>query len=150
MYMKRDFSHRFGFVLTEAGRLYSRRFDHVARDALTLSRAQCRALAALASAPDGAALTQIDLADQLDVTAMAVGSLCDRLCAAGLIRRQAVAEDRRVNQLVLEPGAHAALDAAMLLGDQIETEVLAGFSAAERKQLMDMLRRIHQNLLKLK
>ena len=34
LHMKRDFSQRFGFILTEAGRLYGRRFDQLARDRL--------------------------------------------------------------------------------------------------------------------
>ncbi|MBV8618237.1 MAG: MarR family transcriptional regulator [Curvibacter sp.] len=144
--MKRDFSHRFGVILTEAGRLYGRRFDQLARDHLTLTRAQCRALVVLAGRPPEQAMTQAALAEHLDVSAMAVATLCDRLEAAGLIRRQPRADDRRVNQLLLEPSAHQAIDAALALGDQVQAEALAGFSDAERDLLQALLKRIQANL----
>ena len=146
MHMKRDFSQRFGFILTEAGRLYGRRFDQLARDRLTLTRAQCRALVVLASQDPAQAMTQVALAEHLDVSPMAVATLCDRLESAGLLRRQPRPDDRRVNQLLLEDKAHQAIDEALKLGDQVQAEALDGLSEDERGQLQALLKKIHANL----
>ena len=45
---KLDFSHRFGFVVNEVGRLYGRQFDQLSREELGLSRAQCRLIGQVA------------------------------------------------------------------------------------------------------
>jgi DNA-binding MarR family transcriptional regulator len=143
---KRDFSHRIGFLLTEAGRLYGRRFDQLARDGLTLSRAQCRALVVLAMQDPGAPLTQAALAEQLDVSSMAVAALCDRLEVAQLLRREHDPQDRRVHRLHLQASAHEALDQALALGDQVQAQALSGLDAQERTMLMALLQKVHRNL----
>lgn len=143
---KRDFSHRFGFLVNEVGRLYGRRFDQLARQQLGLSRAQVRLLGQLARHDGDRPLTQVDLAERLDLTPMGVATLCERMEAAGWIRRQASAADRRANEVHLEPKAEKALDAAVALGDEVQADALAGLSAAERSQLIALLRRAHANL----
>lgn len=143
---KRDFSHRFGFLVNEVGRLYGRAFDQLARKQLGLSRAQCRLIGAVAAHGDESPLSQTDLADRLDLTPMGVASLCDRMQASGWLRRRPSPTDRRINEIELEPAAHQALDAAMTIGDQLQSEALSGLSAAERSQLMALLRKVHANL----
>jgi DNA-binding MarR family transcriptional regulator len=144
--MKRDFSQRFGFLVNEVGRLYGRAFDQQARKQLGLSRAQCRLLGALASHDADTPLTQTELADRLDLTPMGVTGLCDRMEASGWLRRRQSDTDRRANAIELLPAAHAPIDAAMALGDTLQARALAGLSAAERTQLMSLLRRVHANL----
>jgi DNA-binding MarR family transcriptional regulator len=143
---KRDFSHRFGFLVNEVGRLYGRRFDQLARQQLGLSRAQVRLLGRLAQHDGERPLTQAELAERLDLTAMGVATLCERMEAAGWIRRQPSATDRRANEVHLQPQAEEALEAAIALGDEVQSQALAGFSAAERAQLLALLRRAHANL----
>lgn len=143
---KRDFSQRFGFLVNEVGRLYGRRFDQLAREQLGLSRAQCRLLGVLAAHDGPRALTQAELAERLDLTAMGVASLCERMEAAGWIRREAHATDRRAYGVVLQPPAQAALDAALAIGDTVQAQALAGLPAAERRQLVALLRKAHANL----
>ena len=143
---KRDFSHRFGFLVNEVGRLYGRRFDQLSRQQLGLSRAQCRLLGVLAQHEGERPLTQAELAERLDLTPMGVTSLCDRMEAGGWIRRAPTPNDRRANSIELEPKAHAALDGALELSDEVQDAALAGFTAAERKQLVAMLQRVRANL----
>jgi DNA-binding MarR family transcriptional regulator len=143
---KRDFSHRFGFLVNEVGRLYGRRFDQLARQQLGLSRAQVRLLGQLAMHDGDRPLSQAELADRLDLTAMGVASLCDRMEQAGWIRRQTSATDRRANEVQLEPRAHEALDEAVRLGDAVQSQALEGLSAAESAQLLKLLRKAHANL----
>ncbi len=144
--IKRDFSHRFGFLVNEVGRLYGRAFDQQARKQLGLSRAQCRLLGALASHDDETPLTQTELAERLDLTPMGVTGLCDRMEASGWLRRRPSDTDRRANAIELLPAAHEPIDAAIALGDTLQAKALAGLSAAERTQLMALLRRVHANL----
>lgn len=143
---KRDFSHRLGFLVNEVGRLYGRRFDQLSRQQLGLSRAQCRLLGVLAMHEGDRPLTQAELAERLDLTAMGVASLCDRLEAGGWIRRQASPTDRRANEIALQSKAHKALDAALSIGDRLQMQALAGLSAVQREQFMALLRTVHANL----
>lgn len=143
---KRDFSHRFGFLVNEVGRLHGRRFDQLARERLGLSRAQIRLIGALASQGEDEPMSQAALAERLDLTAMGVASLVDRMEAAGWVRRIAHPTDRRVNEVRLQPRAFDVLDDAVALADEVQARTLAGFTATERAQLIALLRRAHANL----
>src|SRR6476469_1484968 len=100
--MKTPLTSRFGFLVNELGRLYSQKFDRLARERLGLSQAQCRVLVMLAS-EGGAELSQAELAQRMGVTPMAIASLCDRMAAAGWIERVPSPTDRRVNLLKARP-----------------------------------------------
>ena len=145
--MKRiDFSQRFGFMVNEVGRLYGRQFDQLSREQLGLSRAQCRLIGQVAFNDGAHALTQSDLAQQLDLTPMAVATLCDRMESAGWITRRPSETDRRAKSIELRPQAQAALGKAIAVSDAVQDAALAGYSAAERKQLLGMLQRVRANL----
>ena len=143
---KHDFSQRFGFVVNEVGRLYGRQFDQLSREELGLSRAQCRLLGQVATSAGDHAPTQAELAAHLDLTPMAVATLVDRMEAAGWISRRPSETDRRANAIALQPRAEAAIDKALAVSDRVQEAALAGFSAAERKQLVSMLQRVRANL----
>jgi len=143
---KYDFSGRFGFLVNEVGRLYGRQFDQLSRERVGLSRAQCRLIAAVASNRNDRPWTQAELAQQLDLTAMAVATLADRMEAGGWITRRPSPTDRRANAIELQPKAQEALEAAMVVSDGVQESALAGFSAAERRQLVAMLQRVRANL----
>jgi DNA-binding MarR family transcriptional regulator len=143
---KHDFSHRFGFIVNEVGRLYGRQFDQLSRVELGLSRAQCRLIAQVAYNESDHPATQAELAQNLDLTPMAVATLVDRMEAAGWITRRPSETDRRANAIELQPRAEAALEKAVAVSDRVQESALAGFSAAERKQLVAMLQRVRANL----
>ena len=143
---KLDFSQRIGFVVNEVGRLYGRRFDQLSREELGLSRAQCRLIGQVAYNETGHAPTQAELAQNLDLTPMAVATLVDRMEAAGWISRRPSETDRRANAIELLPRAEAVLDKAIAVSDRVQDAALAGFSVAERKQLVAMLQRVRANL----
>jgi DNA-binding MarR family transcriptional regulator len=146
MMMKLDLTQRFGFLVNDVGRLYGRRFDQLARQRLGLSRAQCRLLGVLAMHPGPQPLSQVALAERLDLTPMGVAGLCERMEAAGWIRRQPSETDRRVNEVVLQPQAMQALEQALAVSDTVTAQALAGMSAADQKRLTDLLRQAHANL----
>ncbi|MBV8470768.1 MAG: MarR family transcriptional regulator [Burkholderiaceae bacterium] len=145
--MKLDFTQRPGFLFGEVARLYGKLFEQQARNRLTLSRAQYRALAVLTiHGSDVQPMSQSELAERLDVTPMAVATLCDRMAAAGLLRREPHPTDRRVNLIRLQDKAEAALASAIALGDELERVTFRGFSKAERQQFLALLMKLRDNL----
>ena len=147
--MKRDFTQRFGFLVKSVGKLYSEEFDRLARERIGLTSAQCRLLGALAMRGDEEPLSQAELAQRLDLTPMAVAGLCDRMAAAGWIRREPSPTDRRVNKIHLEPSAEKALDSALGISDGLNARVMSVLSQAERAQLLGLLARVHVSLVEI-
>ncbi|BEP43488.1 MarR family winged helix-turn-helix transcriptional regulator [Variovorax sp. V15] len=148
--MKRDFTQRFGFLVKSVGKLYSEEFDRLARERIGLTSAQCRLLGALAMHGDEEEpLSQAELAQRLDLTPMAVAGLCDRMAAAGWIRREPSPTDRRVNRIHLEPSAEKALDSALSISDGLNARVMSVLSQAERAQLLSLLARVHGSLVEI-
>ncbi|MCG2591528.1 MarR family transcriptional regulator [Ramlibacter sp. XY19] len=147
--MKTSFDRRFGFLVTDVARQYGQQFDRAAREKLGLSQAQVRLLAVLAAHEDDQALSQAELALRLGLTPMGVASLCDRMATAGWIERRPRADDRRINELHMLPSARKAMDKALAIGDELTTASLAGLSAAERTQLLALLGKAREGLLKL-
>lgn len=145
--MKRDFTQRFGFLVKNVGKLYSEEFDRLARERIGLTSAQCRLLGALAMHGEDEPLSQAELAQRLDLTPMAVAGLCDRMAAAGWIRREPSATDRRVNRIHLEPSAEKALDAALSISDGLNARVMSVLSQPERAQLLSLLGKVRDSLV---
>jgi DNA-binding MarR family transcriptional regulator len=141
-----EFSNRVGFIVNEVGRLYGRQFDQLSREELGLSRAQCRLIGQVKYNESGRPPTQAELAQHLDLTPMAVATLVDRMEAAGWITRRPSDTDRRANAIELQPRAEVALEKAFAVSERVQDAALAGFSAAERKQLVSMLQRVRANL----
>jgi DNA-binding MarR family transcriptional regulator len=147
--MKWNFTRRFGFLVNDVARLYSQQFDRLAREQIGLSQAQCRLVGVLAAHEGEEPLSQTELAQRLGLSTMAVGGLCDRMAAAGWIRREASPTDRRINRLQLEPSARKALAAALAIGDDLTARSLASLSANERTQLLALLAKARSGLMSL-
>ena len=147
--MKLALDRRFGFLVNDVARQYSQLFDRAAREKLGLSQAQCRLLGVLAAHESDRALSQSELAQRLGLTPMAVATLCDRMAAAGWIERRASATDRRVNELHMAPSARKALERALAIGEELTASTLAGLAAAERTQLVALLAKVRESLLRL-
>jgi DNA-binding MarR family transcriptional regulator len=147
--MKWNFTRRFGFLVNDVARLYSQQFDRLAREEIGLSQAQCRLVGVLAAHEGDEPLSQTELAQRLGLSTMAVGGLCDRMAAAGWIRREPSPTDRRVNRLQLEPRARKALTAALTIGDDLTARSLAVLAPAERTQLLSLLAKAREGLLSL-
>jgi DNA-binding MarR family transcriptional regulator len=66
----------------------------------------------------------------------------DALEAAGLLRREGVADDRRRYSLLLTDEGRARLEVLRVALVGYEQRLAKGLSAAERRQLMDLLGRV--------
>ena len=147
--MKKDFTQRFGFLVNDVAKLYGEQFDRLARERIGLSRAQCRVLGTLAMRGTEQPLSQTELAQRLGLSTMAVAGLCDRMAAAGWIRRQPSATDRRINEVHPEPRASEALDKALAIGEALNTRAMATLTQPERTELVALLGKVRSGLMDL-
>src|SRR5258707_13600611 len=90
--MKTHFEQRFGFLVSDVGRLCGKRFDDLAKSSVDLTRAQCRALAYLSHFGD---VNQARLADLLEVAPISAGRPPDRVGGGGWVGRFLNSDDRR-------------------------------------------------------
>ncbi|MBU6508084.1 MAG: MarR family transcriptional regulator [Alphaproteobacteria bacterium] len=137
-----DFERAFGFVLHEAARLLSKRFDQKAR-AIGLTRAQCSVLFRL-SMQEG--MNQARLAELMEMEPISLARLLDRMEQAGWVERRADPADRRAHRLYMTAKAKPVLERMLVVGLETRGEALAGISQADRDRMIDLLIHVRRNL----
>lgn len=130
------------FLSTDVGRLFRKRFDAVARD-FGVTGPQWRVLVHLDRTPG---VNQVVIADRLEVEAITIGRMIDRLEKAGMVERRPDPADRRAWRLYLRDEAQPLLTKLRKCADDVMGEALAGFSEDEHEQLIDLLERVRANL----
>lgn len=136
----------FGFLLKDVSRLYTRRFEERAQG-LALTLPQCKALAYLAN---NEGISQKRLAELIDVEPMSLVRILDRMQADGWVERRSDPEDRRARSLCLTTRAKPIVEEIWRLASETRGEILQGLTTEERVTLMELLERIHANMLALK
>jgi DNA-binding MarR family transcriptional regulator len=68
-------------------------------------------------------------------------SLIDELETAGLAKRRPHPTDRRAREVAISPKGRRLLERAKQMASQVDDEVLQGLTAAERRELLRLLRR---------
>ncbi len=132
-----------GFVLHDVARFLRRRFEQHARG-LGLTRSHWQVLAFLAP---NEGIHQGGLAEILDIEAITLVRILDKLEAGGLIERRQHPTDRRIWLLFLTEKAHPVLARMRELGEITRGEALAGIPDAAREQLMLNLCLMKKNLI---
>jgi DNA-binding MarR family transcriptional regulator len=135
----------FGFLLREVSRRYVLRFEARARD-IGLTLVQARALVRLEK---NEGVSQASLAGLVDVDAMTMFRIVDRMEADGLIERKLDPADRRARRLYLTTKARPLLAEIWRIADFIRAEVLAEIDQTEIETFLDVLQRIHHKLIAL-
>jgi DNA-binding MarR family transcriptional regulator len=125
-------------LLLELARTHLRERLTVAIAAFELSPPQAHALQVL---EPGRPLPMRDLAARLRCDASNITGIVDRLEARGLVERRPAPGDRRVKALVVTDKG-VALRASLVERLHRVPPAFAGFSAEERRTLLDLLRRI--------
>jgi DNA-binding MarR family transcriptional regulator len=97
------------------------------------------ALLNVLGARQGAIQQEIGQAMGIDPSTMV--SLIDKLESAGLAKRRTHPKDRRAREISITPKGRRTLERARGLATQVEDDVLRGLTAAERRQLLTLLRR---------
>lgn len=134
----------FGCLLHDTARLLRRDFNRRAQ-VLGLTQTQWQALCVL-SHNEG--INQAALAELLEVQPITLGRLIDRLEATGWVERRDHPTDRRAITLYLTSKAEPILNDMWKLAEQTRDIALRGVSESEREQVMSILERVKENLLR--
>ncbi|WP_374624930.1 MarR family winged helix-turn-helix transcriptional regulator [Pandoraea sp.] len=140
---KIDWSSRFGTLVHDVARVYSRLFDRRARGNFDLTRAQCRVLVMLNRY---GVQTQAELAERMELTPMALVRLLERLTEKGLVRRERDSNDKRAYLLHLTDASAAKIDTIVAFANVSEREALADLTPAERAELSRRLGKVLASL----
>jgi MarR family transcriptional regulator, lower aerobic nicotinate degradation pathway regulator len=84
---------------------------------------------------------QQEIASAMGIDPSTMVSLIDELESAGLAIRRTHPTDRRAREVAITSKGRRQLERARRMATQVEGEVLRGLSAAERRELLALLRR---------
>lgn len=135
----------FGYTVADITRLFRRVFDRRAAH-LELTRAQWRALSRIERLEG---LSQCELAEELEMEAIAVGRVIDRLDNAGFIERRADPADRRRWRLYLLPKSDEVMRKMKRISSTLREDVLGDIEPADFATTMRVLAQIKDTLLEL-
>ncbi len=95
---------------------------------------------------DQGPMTQTQLAENLGLGRAATGALVDALERKGLVERSPDPGDRRVWLVATTQAAAPVVEEITVIGSALRDQAWSGISRAERRQLIDTLRRLQDNL----
>jgi MarR family transcriptional regulator, transcriptional regulator for hemolysin len=130
------------YEIAETATALRRAFDRRAVS-LGVTRAQWRVLAKLSRTPG---MRQVELADHLDMEAITLCRIVDRLAEAGLVERQADPQDRRAWKLVLTGKSKPLVRKLAALADDLSEEAFGGMAAEQREAARNVLAAIRDNV----
>ena len=92
-------------------------------------------------------MSQVALADELDLGKVALGQLIDRLEKTGFVTRRPDEEDRRVKRVYLTKRSHALIARIRDNVSVTEKEIVERIDLADLKATVRALRGMKENLL---
>jgi MarR family transcriptional regulator for hemolysin len=128
--------------LVESSRLLRNYIDHRAK-ARGTTRAQWIVLFRLR---EQEGLSQVDLADVLELQPISLVRLLDRLVEHGLVERRSDPRDRRANRLFLTASGRQLADDLDSLRDAIATDVLQEMPTAALETSLKTLREVKDRI----
>src|ERR1700761_1301810 len=140
--MSLDLKRQFIAQLVESSRLLRNYVDHRAKSRGT-TRAQWIVLFRLR---EQEGLSQVDLAEVLELQPISLVRLLDRLVEHGLVERRSDPRDRRANRLFLTPAGRQLADDLDSLREEIATDVLQGIPAASIETSLRALRDVKDRI----
>jgi len=139
-----DWELRLGFLVHDVSRLRRSLIDRFLKP-LNVTRSQWWVLAFL-SRRDG--MSQVALAEQLDLGKVALGGLVDRLEANAIVERRPDAVDRRVKRVFLTKAGAKLMKDIRASSAQAEHLILAGIDDGDLQATVRALRGMKANLLR--
>jgi MarR family transcriptional regulator for hemolysin len=140
--MSLDLKRRLVAQLVESSRLLRNYIDHRAKGRGT-TRAQWIVLFRLRQ-QEG--LSQVDLADVLELQPISLVRLLDRLVEHGLLERRPDPKDRRANRLFLTGAGRQLVDDLDSLRDSIAADVLQDIPASAIETSLETLKDIKERI----
>lgn len=141
----RSWDLRLGYVIHDVSRLRRVCFDRELAP-LGITRSQWWVLAFI-SRNDG--LPQTQLANELDVGKVALGSLIDRLQSGGFVERHPDAKDRRVKRVYLTEKARGLIEEIGKISDAFNARILNGIPREDLELTSRTLFQMKKNLIAL-
>ncbi len=140
-----EFDRAFGWLMHDVQRLIRRNWARgLKASGLGLSDAQARVLVNL-ERQDGA-LTQTQLANEVEMEKAPLGRLLDSLEERGYLTREQDPEDRRARRVSISEKGLAAMPAMRNAAHQIFAEALKDVPAAKIDAMLDVLGSMRANL----
>lgn len=140
--MSLDLKRQLVAQLVESSRLLRNYIDHRAKSRGT-TRAQWIVLFRLR---EQEGLSQVDLADVLELQPISLVRLLDRLVEHGLVERRHDPRDRRANRLFLTTSGRQLVDDLDSLRSSIATEVLQDVPSESIQTTLETLRDIKERI----
>jgi DNA-binding MarR family transcriptional regulator len=131
-----------GFTVSSIGYAVARRF----RETLAPLRLEPREFALLRAVNAAEGLSQQAAAERLGVPPSRMVAFVDALEARGLLERRHNALDRRTRALYLTPTGRELFTRALALATELERDLCAQLSGAERELLLELLQRVGAQL----
>lgn len=136
---------RLGFLVHDVSRLRRSVVDRALKP-LGVTRSQWWVLAFLSRA-DG--MSQVSLAEELDLGKVALGGIIDRLEKTGFISRRHDQEDRRVKRVFLTKKSHALINKIRSSVAITEKVILDQINETDLRATVRALRKMKENLLRM-
>jgi len=140
---KHDLDNRIGFLFHDVARFRSIVYDHFMQP-YGLTRAQWGVLGALFRV-DGQ--TQRELCDRMEIGAVTLSGLIDRLEARGWVERREDPRDRRVKRIWLTDQVRDIQGTMVRRANELNKMALKGLNQEQVDQLMDMMKTVKANLM---
>src|ERR1700761_8775449 len=140
--MSLDLKRQLVAQLVESSRLLRNHIDHRAKERGT-TRAQWIVLFRLRQ---NEGLSQVDLADVLELQPISLVRLLDRLVEHGLLERRHDPKDRRANRLFLTAKGRKLVDELDSLRDAIATDVLHDLSDDKLQITLETLHDVKERI----
>ncbi len=139
---ERRYPKSFGFLLNDTARLLRRRFDQKSRH-LGLTRARWQVLAHLCL---NEGITQVAMAELIDIEPITLCRLADRMEEGGWLERRPDPDDRRARRLFATAKGRAIVAQMRSFAEGIYEEALRGLPAERRRNLVEDLELVRGNL----
>lgn len=135
-------------LISDSHRMFaSALYRRLKAEGIPLTRSQWRTLTHL-KLQDG--LSQSELAERLWMEKAPLGTLLDKLEAAGLIERRSAPHDRRVRLVYVTPKAEPLLPLIEQQISQLRDNALQGLSTDEQAEFTRLLSKVHGNMLEIR
>ncbi|MBO6724470.1 MAG: MarR family transcriptional regulator [Rhizobiaceae bacterium] len=140
--------HSFGFLLTDLARLFRAEFDRrISESGLGLTAGEARALAHIARAEGE---RQSVIAERLNVEAMSLSAMIDRLEVRGLVTRKRDPADRRAKCISLTSSADEMLTHVTAIAREISNDASRGIAKADWDAASEVLRQARLNMMEIR
>ncbi|WP_137151644.1 MarR family transcriptional regulator [Devosia sp. FKR38] len=132
-----------GTLMSDVSRLLRRRFEDAAKS-FGVTLPQWKALSTIHKQGD---ITQVALSAHLDIDAMTLSGILDRLDKRGLIERFVHPDDSRAKLARLTPAGLALVEQTSHIGAEVFQRAIQGLSADDIAALSQHLGRVRTNLI---